>query len=168
MTRPRTACAALFVCACSLSATTASAATSIIKTSNTDNQTFERSTDPHLLDLGEGHGTALTLAAAVPARLLIYFNAECSVASTTHFDGLRVEILVDGLVTPPTGPSIMFCTADGDGTLDNWVTAAADASVDVGAGTHTIELRGHMIGVGVVGDDWWIGDLSLIVITSEL
>ena len=163
----RSAPLALFA-ALAFAAAQASAGTRIAKTSYSGNQVFEHATDPHLLDLGEGHGTALSVTTAGPARLVLQFNAECSVAGATNDQYLRVEILVDGVAAPPSGGNHALCTSDGDSTLDNWVTAASDASVDVAAGPHTIELRGQLFGAGVAGNDWWIGDLSLIVIAKDL
>jgi hypothetical protein len=166
----RRACAVALACVCSFSVSVAWAGTYILKTSRPGNQTFEESTDPHLLDLGESHGTSLSVQTAGPAtRLLILVNAECTVAGTTTEDWLRVEILVDGIVlTPSGGLGHAVCTADADGLLNNWVMAASDASTVVGAGTHTVELRGSLaFGAGVPGADWWIGDLSLIVIANN-
>ena len=156
------------ITALALAASPAIAKTLITKTSFSGNQTFEASAGPHLINLGEGNGAALTVNTAVPSRLVILFNAECSVAAPTNSDWLHVEILVDGVAAPPSGGDQALCTSDGDSALDNWVTAASDTAVDVGAGTHTVQLRGSLVGSGVAGDDWWIGDLSLIVIMKEL
>ena len=164
----RWACASVLVGVCLLAAVSAFAATYITKTSSNTNQTFETALDPQFVDLGEGHGTSLAVRTVGPTtRLLILFNAECTVAGTTHGDFLRLEILVDGSSVPPSGGGHALCTSDGDSALDNWVTAASDVSVLVGPGTHTVQLRGSLAGLGVALDDWWIGDLSLIVIANR-
>jgi hypothetical protein len=148
-------------------AAAAPAATRITKTSYSGNQSFEASLGPQLIDLGEGNGTSLSVETAGSARLSILFNAECAVASPNHTTYLQVEIRVDGSAVGPTLGHAL-CAGDGDSALNNWITAASDAVVDVAGGTHTIELRGTLFGTGTPGFDWWIGDLSLIVIANDL
>ena len=167
MTLSRWGGTAALACACAFT-TPILAATYVTKTSRHGNQQFEAGTDPHFIDLGESHGTSLTVrTVGATTRLLILLNAECTVAGLTHVEFLNLEILVDGVAAVPSGIGHAFCTSDGDGSLDNWVTAASDASVVVGAGTHSVQLRGSLTGAGVAGNDWWLGDLSLIVIANQ-
>jgi hypothetical protein len=159
--------AAAFACVCSLSAAAASAATYVVKTSNPANQTFTTASGAQLVNLGEGNGSILRVPTVGPStRLVILFNGEYSVAGPNHVDWLRVEILVDGVVAPPSGGfGHALCTSDGDNALDNWITAASDASLVVGPGVHAVQLRGQV--QGGAATDWWLGDLSLIVIAQN-
>jgi len=143
------------------------AITLIYKTSLSGNQNFIALNDPQLVDLGEGNGTSLTVKTPVPARLAIFLNAECAVSAPDTNTWLQLDILVDGVEAAPTnGVGNAFCTSDGSAGLDHWITAVSDASVDVAAGSHTIQLRGALT-LDAPEDVWEVGDLSLIVIVKE-
>jgi hypothetical protein len=149
------------------SASAGHAATLIFKTSYQGNQTFPAPSDPHFVDLGEGNGTSFTVRMPFAARLAIFLTAECAVGAPDTNTWLQLDILVDGVEAPPTnGTGNAFCTSDGTAITDHWITAVSDASVDVAAGSHTIQLRGALTLDGP-DDYWWIGDLSLIVIVKE-
>jgi hypothetical protein len=149
------------------SASVGHAATLIFETSYQGNQTFPAPSDPHFVDLGEGNGTSFTVRTPFAARLAIFLNAECAVGAPDTNTWLQLDILVDGVEAAPTdGTGNAFCTSDGTAVTDHWITAASDASVDVAAGSHTIQLRGALTLDGP-DDYWWIGDLSLIVIVKE-
>jgi hypothetical protein len=150
------------------SASPGHAITLIYKTSYTGNQVYATEGGPTLVDLGEGNGTSFTVKTPVPARLAIFLNAECAVSAADTNTWLQLDILVDGVEAAPTnGTGNAFCTADGAAGLDHWITAASDASVDVPAGSHTIQLQGAVT-LADPGDVWEVGDLSLIVIAKEL
>ena len=59
-----------------------------------------------------------------------------------------------------------FCGASAGGS-DDWVSAGHHVTIDVGAGSHTIEVRGQLQSGVAPTDLWWIGDLSLSVIGEE-
>ena len=146
-----------------------SAASWIVKTSRPGNQIFDESAGPQLLDLGEGHGTTFTFFTGGPTKLAIFFNAECSVASNDANTWLDIDVLVDGaLVASPSDGDNALCTSDGDGLLNNWVTASSDQeAVVLTPGSHSIQIQGQLQ-TAAPGDDWWVGDLSLIVLLKEL
>lgn len=142
----------------------ASAATRIFKTSNSGAQVGTVTT---LLNLGEGNGTAFTIDVPASARLAIFFNAECATDMLDSGDFVDIDLRVDSVVIPPSTGGNALCAGGTGGGIDNWVTGASDGVTDVSAGTRTIEVEVELFGESP-GDQWWIDDLSLIVILDEL
>jgi hypothetical protein len=128
---------------------------------------------PIFLDLSSAAGLQTTFAfstSAVNSRVIITFNAECSItAPPTNW--LNIDIFVDPagaplpFIVPPTNSDNALCS--GNHTLtqnDGWVSAVAQATTFIGpAGIHTVRVRAN--GVGVV-PNWRIDDITLIVETQ--
>jgi hypothetical protein len=140
----------------------------IAGTRNTNDQIFSDNLD-HTLDLGSGSTFNVVTASSV--RLAISFSAECTVAAAGGLTWVTVDIYVDGVALAPTaGTPDAFCTSDGTGSpsLDNWVSAATAAAVDMPvAGGHLIEVHASLQN-GVAGDSFRIDDLALTVVGTEL
>lgn len=135
----------------------------IESTSSGGAETFDDDAQ-HALDLGSG--TSFSVFTYAPATLAIQFTAECSVAGSDNISWLDLDILVDGVVAAPTTSDNAFCTDHGNAALGNWVSAATDVVVAVGAGLHSIEVRGALR-VFDAGDSWRLDDKSLIVLVQE-
>jgi hypothetical protein len=118
----------------------------------------------HLIPLTGGGATSLNFnTAAAGQQVVITFNAECSVAGTDHQTWLDLDIMVDGVIVPPTNSDNAFCTDHGTGALDSWVSASTVVVYKVPlAGAHTLEIRGGLK-VFDAGDQWRIDDSTTAV-----
>ena len=119
-----------------------------------------------VLDLnGPAAGTDLIIGVPNTSEISIFFNAECSVDAANDLVYLAVDILVDGVLIPPTGIDRAFCTGTGDNALQHWVSAEANVYRIVAAGNHVIRVRAQLVGEAA-GDTARIDDTSLIVIET--
>lgn len=135
----------------------------IVNSSTTVAQVFSDSL-AHVLSLNTTGGTSLTVATTGTAQLTILFNAVCSVDASDDTTYVDIDILVDGVAVPPShAADNALCTSTGDGELQHWVSAGMSVVKTVGAGTHTVQVRGTVRGF-TAGDRWLIDDLSLIVL----
>jgi hypothetical protein len=117
----------------------------------------------HLLALNNVGVTSLNVSTTGTVQLVILFNAECTVDALDDSTYVDIDILVNGAAVPPSqGADSALCTSTGDGALQHWVSASMNVVKTVGAGTHTIQVRGTVRGFSA-GDRWQIDDLSLIV-----
>jgi hypothetical protein len=116
-----------------------------------------------ILDLNGGAaGTDLVVSTPGVTELAVFFNAECTVDAPDDSTWLAIEILVNGVLIPPTGVDRAFCTSTGDNALQHWVSAAANVYRLVGAGNHVVRVRAQLVGE-VAGDNGRIDDTSIIV-----
>jgi hypothetical protein len=120
---------------------------------------------PHFLKLGGGN-TSLTFAVPQTRKVVLLFNAECSVDAFDDTTWVDIDVLVDGVVVPPSNGDNAFCTSTGDGQLQHWVNASTYVARTVAAGSHTVQVRGTLRGFAP-GDRWQIDDLSLIVLGAD-
>jgi hypothetical protein len=119
-----------------------------------------------VLDLN-GPAAGIDLIVGVPAtsEISIFFNAECTVDAPTDLVYLAVDILVDGVLIPPTGIDRAFCTATGDNALQHWVSAEANVYRIVAAGNHVVRVRAQLVNEAG-GDTARIDDTTIIVIET--
>lgn len=120
------------------------------------------------LDLSPAAGAQCELAFATPAgvitRVVIRFNAECSIAGGTA-TWLDTNIVVDPfgaappiIVTPSNGDNAL-CTGNGTAALDGWVSAVTQVVVNLPGGVHTVWVNVTPVPAAA----WRIDDLSLVV-----
>jgi hypothetical protein len=134
----------------------------VVSMFNNTSQPFADGT-PHLLNL-DGKGTSLKVSVPTARGLAILFEAKCSVAARDDTTFIDIEVLVDGIAVPPSNvPDNALCTSTGDGALHHWVRAGVNVARNVGAGTHTIQVRGTLRGF-VAGEQWQVDDTSVVVI----
>ena len=114
---------------------------------------------------GSAAGTDLVVFTPGAAELAVFFNAECSVDSLSDGTYLAIDILVDGVLIPPTGIDRAFCTGTGDNALQHWVSAEANVYRVVPAGNHLVRVRAQLVAEGA-GDNGRIDDTSLLVIEN--
>jgi len=123
-------------------------------------------TDGNLHSIPLNNSGATTLAFTTGAnnqKVVITFNAECSVAGTDHVTWLDVDILVDGVIVAPSSSDNAFCTDHGTGALDSWVSAVTVVVYTVPlAGNHAVEVHGTLK-VFDAGDQWRIDDSTTLV-----
>ncbi len=122
-----------------------------------------------LLGTTTGTPTGLTLeidtSGLAATRLLIFFNAECTVGAPNNNTWLNISILVDGAGISPSNNDNAFCTSRGDSSISNgWVSASTNGATTVTPGPHSIQVNGQLSSNASATDQWRIDDLSLIVI----
>jgi hypothetical protein len=120
---------------------------------------------PHVLKLGDGN-TSLMFNVFQTKKVVILFNAECSVDAFDDTTWVDIDVLVDGVAVPPSNGDNAFCTSTGDEQLQHWVRASTYVAKAVAAGSHTVQVRGTLRGFAP-GDQWQIDDLSLIVLGAD-
>jgi hypothetical protein len=119
----------------------------------------------HLIPLLSNGTTAIRFSTgAANQKVIVTFNAECSVAGTDNMTWLDIDIMVDGVIIPPSNNDNAFCTDHGTGSLSNWVSATVVGVYTVpSAGQHIVEVRGGLH-VFDSGDAWRIDDSSTTVV----
>lgn len=118
----------------------------------------------HLIPITAGGGTSLGFFTSVAnQRVVISFNAECSVKGTDNVSWLNIDVLVDGVPARPSNDDNAFCTDSGNNLLSNWVSAVTTVvHVVPNAGFHTVQVRGQLV-VFNAGDQWRVDDKSVVV-----
>lgn len=119
----------------------------------------------HPLNLGGGN-TSLAFSVPQQRRVVILFNAECSVKADDDTTWVDIDVLVDGVAAPPSNDDNAFCTSTGNGQLNRLVSASTYVARTVAAGAHTVQVRGTLRGFSP-GEQWRIDDLSLVVLGAE-
>lgn len=152
------------LCMLTLLAGQASAA-NVFRISNPNEQRFPDAL-PHFFILNPSTSSnALTFNCAANCRVAILYNAECSVAATDTETSVNIDIFVDGTAAPPSNSDNLFCTSNGTGVLDSWVSASTNVGATLLAGSHTVRVRGALRNFNA-GEEGWMDDISLIVITT--
>lgn len=122
---------------------------------------------PASLDLSDAAGAQCTLAFATPGagRVVIRFNAECSMGGATTA-WLNSDIIIDPagagvpFVAVPSNSDNALCSGNGTATQnDGWVSALTQVIATVPAGVHTVRVAVIPVGSAL----WRIDDISLTV-----
>jgi hypothetical protein len=94
-------------------------------------------------------------------RVVISYNAECTVTAATTATWVSLSIFVDGVLATPSGIDKAHCTSNNNGS--NWVSAVATGVIVVpDPGLHTVQVRAQILN-GVAGNLARIDDGSLII-----
>jgi hypothetical protein len=120
----------------------------------------------HLIPLQSNGNTTLTFKTTTAnQKVIIQFNAECSVSGVDDDTWLDIDILVDGVAAPPSDGDNAFCTSLAGHAGSRWVSAVTNGVAVVRSpGTHTLQVRGAFgFGHWSSGDFWWVDDYSIIV-----
>ena len=76
----------------------------------------------------------------------VTFTAECQlVAGTTSW--LHVSVLIDNLVTPPSGSDAAFCSGRGAGVQGGWARHSITVTRLLGPGAHNVRVVAAVSGV---------------------
>lgn len=122
---------------------------------------------PASLDLSDAAGVQCTLAFATPgaARVVIRFNAECSIGGATTA-WLDSNIIIDPagagppFVAVPSNSDNALCSGNGTATQnDGWVSGLTQVIASVPLGVHTVRVSVTPVGSVL----WRIDDISLTV-----
>jgi hypothetical protein len=100
-------------------------------------------------------------------RVVVSFNAECSVRAPSDFVWLDIAILVDGVVARPSTDDDAYCTSDDDNALGSWVSALRSVVFVVeDPGFHSVQVRGTLQGCSDTAprDDMWRIDDSITIV----
>jgi hypothetical protein len=110
-------------------------------------------------------------ASALPRRVGVLFNGECSVAAADDFTYLDINVQLlnaAGVLIATLAPSSSdnaFCTSTGDSALEHWVSASTNAQYVAPAGA-AVGLQVRVIATPTncaAGEQWRLDDLSTIV-----
>jgi hypothetical protein len=93
-------------------------------------------------------------------RVVIEYNAECTVEASNNSTYLTLTILGEGTAAAPSSTDKAHCTSDRGGP--SWVSAVATAVVVPEPGIHRVQIQAQIIG-GVAGDNARIDDTTLVV-----
>ncbi len=138
----------------------------IYAVANPGNQIF---TDglAHFLDLG----TALNgqdfmgFNTKKKSEVVVMFSAECSIQGGPG-TWLAIDIVIDGVSVEPTGSANAFCSGNHTNTTsDGWVSAAVNVATVLDPGFHNVSAVAEAFGGGSL--DYWIGNLSMIILVSK-
>ena len=124
---------------------------------------FSFTVNPTTIPLNSAGATTLAFSTTANNQaILIKYSAECGVRGTAASQWMDIDILVDGVVVPPTvGSSDAFCTTDKTFGSNSWVMAGVNALYTVPLkGAHTIQIQGKLNFGATVGH---LGDSSLVV-----
>lgn len=104
-----------------------------------------------------------SFATTVPNQLVrVIYNAECAIDGPTT-NWLNDDILIDGVVLPPSNSDNALCSGNGTAGLDGWTSVVTQVYARVpNAGVHTI----NVIVQPSVATGWRIDDQSLVIDTQ--
>lgn len=98
-------------------------------------------------------------------RVVVSYNAECSVKGTTFLRWLNIDVFVDGVLIPPSSDDNAFCTSHGNNSLDGWAQVISqNVFVVPDAGIHFVAVRGNLVGCNDTEDDQWRVDDSTTLV----
>lgn len=104
--------------------------------------------------------------AGVTTELVITHSFECAVEGNDRITFLNLDILVDGVLVPPTASDNASCTStppDNDLMgLDDWVTTSLTVVRAVPGGSHVVVVRGRLVGFEA-GERVRVDDQALVV-----
>jgi hypothetical protein len=94
-------------------------------------------------------------------RIVIMYNAECTVTAAGTATWVALSIFVDGVLAAPSSTDKAHCTSNNNGS--NWVSAVATAVVVIpDPGFHRIQVQGQILN-GAAGNTARIDDTTLVV-----
>ena len=94
-------------------------------------------------------------------RLVITYNAECTVTANGTATWVALSIFVDGVLAAPSSTDKAHCTSNNNGA--NWVSAVATGVlVAPEPGFHSVQVQARILN-GVAGNTARIDDTTLII-----
>jgi len=109
---------------------------------------------------------AANTPAGVTTELVITHSFECSVEGNDRTTFFNLDILVDGVIVPPTNSDNASCTSTPpDNELmggDDWITTSITVVRAVPGGNHLVLVRGRLVGFEV-GERVRVDDQALVV-----
>lgn len=96
-------------------------------------------------------------------KVVVLFNAECSVQASDRSSFVDTDVMIDGIIAPPSDSDNAFCTSDGHNVLSNRVSASTNVvRVVYSAGAHEVRVRVSLKNF-TEGERYRIDDSSTIV-----
>lgn len=116
------------------------------------------------LPLNDANSTLMTIVTTTDnQRVVIEYNAECSVAATGNATWVALSIFVDGVLAAPSSTDKAHCTSEGTNNLTNWVSAEAKGVIVVPEpGLHSVRVQARILN-GTDGNSARIDDTVLTV-----
>jgi hypothetical protein len=125
--------------------------------------------NPLLFDDGLSHELIRVVASTpvnVATELVITHSFECAVEGNDKTTFFNLDILVDGVVVPPTNSDNASCTStppDNDAMGgDDWITTSITVVRAVLGGNHLVVVRGRLVGFDA-GERVRVDDQALVV-----
>jgi hypothetical protein len=111
-------------------------------------------------------GTATSIPVVLPddAMLVAMFTTECAVDEANVHASVNLEILVDGVVIPPTERISALCTPGH--ALDRWTTVRAIGGAVLPPGGHAVTVRSELRQFQT-GEQWRFDDVSTVILIPE-
>jgi hypothetical protein len=95
-------------------------------------------------------------------RVVIAYNAECTVNSPGQETFMAIRIFVDGVQAPPSSSDKAFCTSDDGG--GHWVSAVTMAVMNIAEpGIHAVRVRADLLGEVEGTVDGVLDDSTIII-----
>lgn len=111
-----------------------------------------------------------TTPAGVLTELVITHSFECAVEGNDRFTYFDTDILVDGVIVPPTNSDNASCTSTPPdtnlGALDEWETTSQTVVRTVIGGNHLVVVRGRLVGF-TPGERVRVDDQALTVVEED-
>jgi hypothetical protein len=109
---------------------------------------------------------ALVVGTPGLTELVITHSFECAVEGNDRVTYFDIDILVDGLLVPPTNSDNASCTSTPPDTnlpaLDDWETTSQTVVRPVGGGLHQVIVRGRLVNFNA-GERVRVDDQALVV-----
>ncbi|SEM05687.1 hypothetical protein SAMN04489760_103105 [Syntrophus gentianae] len=135
----------------------------VLAASTNVNQKVFTDSAKHYLPINGSKTTLTFTTTTANQRVVVLFNAECSVKSSDHYTYVDTDIMIDGVIAPPSTSDNALCTSDGSNLPANWVSASTNVvRVVPAAGVHTLKVRVSLKNF-TSGEQYWIDDISVIV-----
>jgi hypothetical protein len=119
----------------------------------------------HFIPLNNAGSTLLPFVTTTRnQRIVISFNAECSVRANNFSTFVNLDILVDGVAASPSSDDNAFCSAHGSFLAGGWVSAVSTSVFVVPSpGLHFVRIRGFLGTTFVFPSSWTIDDSSTVI-----
>ena len=161
----------LLVIVCLVTLTAGQAAAEVLASSSRANSFIRTAPSANAnvnLPLNNAGTTSLVFYTNQPnQKVIVSFNAECAVRSTTNVftNYLEIDTFIDGVILSPTNDGgTALCTGHGNNTLANWTSVVSIAERIVpNPGLHRVVVRVNGVGLSSAGEGWRIDDSSTVV-----
>lgn len=100
---------------------------------------------PQSLRLTPGGAITVPFANPIPGTVSVTYTAECQLNAASS-SWLHVSVVIDGAVTPPSGPDAAFCSGRGVGVATGWARHSITVTRVLAAGVHSVSVRGQVAG----------------------
>ena len=98
------------------------------------------------LVITSGGSSSLSFFNTSIGTVSVTYTAECQLNGASS-SWLHVSVVIDGVVTPPSGPDAAFCSGQGVGVTTGWARHSITVARVLASGVHSVSVRGQVAGV---------------------